>query len=105
VPSFAAAGAKAIVLVARSSQRLEEVANSIAESHPEVEILPVPTDIADPVSVAALFDTAVKRYGHADVLINNAGIFKAIGQVKDIDQTAWWDEMASATPTEARTCN
>jgi short-subunit dehydrogenase len=83
------------VLVARSAHKLEEVAKFIAGSHPEVETLPVPTDIADPVSVAALFETVVNR----DVLINNAGIFKAIGPVENVDQTAWWDEMASIAST------
>jgi NAD(P)-dependent dehydrogenase (short-subunit alcohol dehydrogenase family) len=29
-------------------------------------------------SIAALFDTVKKRYGHADLLINHAGLFKAI---------------------------
>jgi NAD(P)-dependent dehydrogenase (short-subunit alcohol dehydrogenase family) len=87
------------VLVARSAHKLEEVAKFVAGSHPEVETLPVPTDIADPVSVAALFETVVNRYGHADVLINNAGIFKAIGPVENVDQTAWWNEMASIALT------
>ena len=53
----------------------------------------MPTDIADPASVAALFEKVKEKYGHADVLVNNAGVFKAIAPVKDVDQQAWWDEM------------
>jgi len=93
VPSFAAAGAKAIVLVARNANKLKQVADTITQAHPHVETLYVPTDIADPASVAALFEEVKHKYGHADVLVNNAGIFKAVAPVKDVDHAAWWEEM------------
>jgi NAD(P)-dependent dehydrogenase (short-subunit alcohol dehydrogenase family) len=35
--------------------------------------LAVPTDVADPQSVAALFEQVIKRFGRVDVLFNNAG--------------------------------
>lgn len=34
----------------------------------------VPTNVADQVSVAQLFQTTLERFGHVDVLVNNAGI-------------------------------
>jgi NAD(P)-dependent dehydrogenase (short-subunit alcohol dehydrogenase family) len=34
----------------------------------------VPTDVTDPVSVAALFTTVLQRYRRVDLLFNNAGI-------------------------------
>jgi NADP-dependent 3-hydroxy acid dehydrogenase YdfG len=83
--------------VARRAEKLEEVANAVAKSHPNVETLSVSTDIADPASVAALFEKVKEKYGHADVLVNNAGIFKAIGPVKDVDQGLWWDEMVNTS--------
>jgi NADP-dependent 3-hydroxy acid dehydrogenase YdfG len=92
-PSFAAASPKAIVLVARNADKLQEVADTLAKSHPDVETLVVPTDIGDPASVAALFDKVKEKYGHADVLVNNAAVFKADQPVKDVDQQLWWDEM------------
>lgn len=92
-PSFAAAGPKAIVLVARNAGKLQEVADTLAKSHPDVETLVVPTDIGDPASVAALFGKVKEKYGHADVLVNNAAVFKADQPVKDVDQQLWWDEM------------
>ncbi|KAG9197982.1 hypothetical protein G6514_000629 [Epicoccum nigrum] len=92
-PSFAAAGPKAIVLVARNADKLQEVADTLAKSHPDVETLVVPTDIGDPASVAALFDKVKEKYGHADVLVNNAAVFKADQPVKDVDQQLWCDEM------------
>lgn len=92
VPAFAAASPKAIVLVARRADKLQEVADTIAKSHPDIETLVVPTDIGDPASVSALFDKVKQKYGHADVLVNNAAIFKAEQPVKDVDQQSWWDE-------------
>lgn len=93
VPSFAAAGPKAIVLVARNADKLKEVAETIAKSHPNVETLVVPTDIGDPTSVNALFEQVKSKYGHADVLVNNAAVFEAVGPVRDVDQQSWWHEM------------
>ncbi|KAF2245892.1 NAD(P)-binding protein [Trematosphaeria pertusa] len=63
------------------------------KKYPKLETLPVPTDIADPASVAALFQKIKQKYSHADVLANNAGVFKAIAPVKDIDQAASWEEL------------
>ncbi|KAL6704518.1 hypothetical protein ACN47E_008147 [Coniothyrium glycines] len=93
VPAFAAAGAKAIVLVARNASKLKEVADLVGKSHPAVETLSVPTDISNPASVTALFEKITAKYGHADVLVNNAGVFKAIAPVKDVDHAAWWEEL------------
>ena len=92
-PSFAAAGPKAIVLVARNADKLQEVADTLAKSFPDVETLVVPTDIGNPASVAALFEKVKERYGYADVLVNNAAVFEADQLVKDVDQQLWWDEM------------
>ena len=36
--------------------------------------LTVPTDVSDPVSVAALRDAVLERHGRVDVLCNNAGV-------------------------------
>lgn len=54
VPSLAAAGPRAIILVARRAEKLREVVDAITKSRPDVETLVVPTDISDPTSVTAL---------------------------------------------------
>lgn len=51
MPAFAAAGAKAIVLVARDQKKLDDVAKGVVEQYPEVQTLSVATNIADPKSV------------------------------------------------------
>lgn len=93
VPAFAAAGAKAIVLVARDAAKLKEVAEKTAKEYPNIETLVVPTDLTNPESVSSLFEQVKEKYGHADVLINNAAIFEAVAPVKEVDQQAWWDEI------------
>ncbi|KAJ4308666.1 hypothetical protein N0V94_009257 [Neodidymelliopsis sp. IMI 364377] len=92
-PSFAATKPKAIVLVARSADKLNEVAETINKSHPDVDVLVVPTDITDPASVTALFEKVKQKYGHADVLVNNAGVYRATSSVKEVDQKDWWAEI------------
>jgi NAD(P)-dependent dehydrogenase (short-subunit alcohol dehydrogenase family) len=61
-----AAGAD-VVVAARRAERLRELADSL----PGVEA--VACDVADPESVAGLVEAAVARFGHIDVVVNNAG--------------------------------
>ncbi|MGX7741692.1 SDR family oxidoreductase [Rhodopseudomonas parapalustris] len=51
--------------------------------------LPVQADMADPTSIAALFDTTVKRYGRLDVLFNNAGIGAPPVPFEDLPLAQW----------------
>jgi NAD(P)-dependent dehydrogenase (short-subunit alcohol dehydrogenase family) len=58
-----------------------------AEGHPEA--VAVPTDVADPASVDALFGTVVDRWGRLDLLVNNAGGFGPSGTPDQVDVDAW----------------
>lgn len=58
----------AVVLAGRRADALEAVARSIGDN-----ALAVPTDVADPKSVAALFAAAKDKFGRVDVVFNNAG--------------------------------
>lgn len=61
-----------LVLAARSSDLLEAVAREIRKSG--VEVMVVPTDVADEEQLNRLVVLAVERFGNIDVLVNNAGI-------------------------------
>jgi short-subunit dehydrogenase len=65
------AGARA-ALAARSADRLEELARSLAGGPGEV--LVVPTDVTVPADRERLLGTVVEEWGGLDVLINNAGV-------------------------------
>lgn len=43
-------------------------------------------DVADAKSVAALFDTAVDKFGKIDILVNNAGITHLPQPMEDVDE-------------------
>lgn len=60
-----------VLLVARSRDRLEEIANEIAAAGGTAEVHPA--DLSDPDSVAELAKEVLARHTHVDVVINNAG--------------------------------
>ena len=62
----------AVVLAGRRRAMLEETA-ALAKAPPP-RTLVVPTDVADPASIAALFEAVKQTYGRIDLLFNNAGI-------------------------------
>jgi len=66
----ARAGA-AVIVVARSEDRLNDLCAEIAERGGEAYAFP--TDLSDPDAVEALAAQVLERYEHVDVLVNNAG--------------------------------
>ena len=69
---FASLGAK-LVLVARSEQKLRELAARIS-SDPEHDILCVRTDVSIEADCRTLVEKAVEKFGRIDILVNNAGL-------------------------------
>ena len=61
-----AAGAT-VVVAARRTKRLEELASELRDAHP------VGCDLAVPDAAAALVATVLREHGRIDVLVNNAG--------------------------------
>jgi NAD(P)-dependent dehydrogenase (short-subunit alcohol dehydrogenase family) len=53
------------------------------------DALPVPTDVANPDSVAALFEAVRARWGRLDVLFNNAGTFGPGGLPDEVPVEQW----------------
>ena len=60
-----------LVLAARRADRLDELAQELGNAG--VEVLPVACDVTNSSEVEALKDACLKRFGRADVLVNNAG--------------------------------
>src|ERR1700733_1877248 len=60
----------AVVLAGRRKDKLEETAK---EGAPAKSLI-VPTDVADPASIKALFAKTKETFGRLDLLFNNAGI-------------------------------
>jgi uncharacterized protein len=71
-----------VVLAARSYDRLRQLADELdAAGSPA---LVVPTDVTQDVQVARLASATRERFGHADVVVNNAG-FGALDRFVDAD--------------------
>jgi NAD(P)-dependent dehydrogenase (short-subunit alcohol dehydrogenase family) len=60
---FAQAGAKRVVIAARSMHELDEVELAIKSVAPDTEVIKATTDVTDEKGVAALFDKAGEVHG------------------------------------------
>src|SRR6267142_2046161 len=61
-----------VVLAARDTAKLEELATVIRQEGGEAFV--VPLDLGSAESIGAAFATAAKQFGRIDVLVNNGGI-------------------------------
>jgi NAD(P)-dependent dehydrogenase (short-subunit alcohol dehydrogenase family) len=74
----------AVVLAGRRQDKLDEVAREA-----NGPTLAVPTDVADPASVKALFAKTKETYGRLDLLFNNAGIGAPAMPIEDLPLDKW----------------
>lgn len=73
-----------LVMAARNLDRLTALADQLPPGTP---VLPVPTDITDPIQVEALMQKAVAQFGKVDVLVNaaGAGVLKQYNKLEPAD--------------------
>lgn len=79
-------GGYRVVLAGRRKEPLDAV---IQESGAGDRALAVPTDVASPDSVRALFDTAVSAFGRVDLVFNNAGVNAPGIPLEDLTVDQW----------------
>jgi NAD(P)-dependent dehydrogenase (short-subunit alcohol dehydrogenase family) len=75
----------AVVLAGRRREPLEEVARAAGAA----PTLAVPTDIAEPASVDALFAATREAFGRLDLLVNNAGIGAPPVPLEELSVERW----------------
>ena len=83
-----------MVLVSRNAARLEEVRDEIHAINKDVEVLIVATDMVSAEAVASFWEKVKKKFGHADVLINNAANVEG-GMIVDQAVDSWWKDFVS----------
>ena len=81
-----------VVLAGRRRNMLEETAALAQASAPRM--LVVPTDVSEPASIAALFETVQATYGRIDLLFNNAGISTRNIPIDDLTYEQWSNVVA-----------
>ena len=77
----------AVALAGRRAERLEETVQAAGEAGSRA--LAVPTDVADPDSIRALFAKTQERFGRLDVLFNNAGTGAPPIPLEDLTYEQW----------------
>jgi len=84
---FAKLGAN-IVLIARSPDKINQIADKINESQPNKAIA-IACDVSDYASVEKAINQTLKSFGGIDCLINNAGVIDPIVRLDQSDPSAW----------------
>ncbi len=75
--------------VALAGRRREPLIEVIAQSGAGARALALPTDVADPDAVAALFGATVAAFGRLDLLFNNAGVNAPGIALEDLSVAQW----------------
>ncbi len=75
-----------VALAGRRRERLDETASESAAGE---RVLVVPTDVADPAAVKALFARTREAFGRLDVLFNNAGRSSPAVPLEDFSYEQW----------------
>jgi NAD(P)-dependent dehydrogenase (short-subunit alcohol dehydrogenase family) len=81
--------------VAFVGRRAEALAEAVQSSADPQRALAVPTDVGDPASVAALFETVKTRFGRLDLLFNNAGVSSMSTLLEDLPFGEWQASVAA----------
>lgn len=77
--------AKALVLVARRADRLDELAAKLRAAHKSLDVATFAVDLTNRDALARMADDVEARFGGVDVLVNNAGV----GDFGCFDLAAW----------------
>lgn len=78
---FVQEGAK-VVAVARRVERLNELAESLKDEPGEIAVFPADVTLVEKTN--EMIDFAVEKFGHLDVLVNNAGIMDDMSPIGDM---------------------
>ena len=85
--SFAKAGSS-LCLIARSAPELEDLAQELTREY-KISVEIWTANISDIARVESVTHEIEARYGHVDVIINNAGIIK-FDLVENVNVQDWW---------------
>ena len=87
---FARQGAN-VVCCARRENKIRETVTLLEKEGGHG--LSVPTDVTRKDQVEKMVGETLKHFGQIDVLFNNAGSFRAIGGIWEVDPEVWWHDV------------
>lgn len=80
-----------LVIMARRYEKLLEVKQEIESAH-GVKVLPIQCDVTNTDAVDRMVDEAIEKFGHIDIVVNNAGT-GAVTPAEDITDAQFENEM------------
>ena len=88
--ALAQAGAT-VAIVARSEDQLRDVAQTIEQAGGRA--LTFAADVTDRQAIEQVVAEVEQQLGHIDLLVNTAGVFRALGPIAEVDPDEWWREV------------
>jgi NAD(P)-dependent dehydrogenase (short-subunit alcohol dehydrogenase family) len=88
--AFARAGAT-VAMVARSENELRDAAQTIEQTGRRA--LAFAADVTNRQSIEGVVADIERQMGHIDLLVNSAGVFRALGPIAAVDPDEWWREI------------
>lgn len=82
----------AVAVTARTASEIGATAQQIEQDGGRA--LAIPADVTDAKAVAQTVAAVERQLGPVDLLVNNAGVARAFGLIAEVDDEAWWQEMA-----------
>lgn len=90
--TFAATGARGLILISRTKAQLEQTGSEIQTANPKCVVKTLSLNISQPDAVQNMFKQSAATFGQVDVLMANAGIMEPeSGTLDKADTLAWWD--------------
>ena len=86
-----ARGGHALALASRTAAQIQTVADEIAAAGGTA--IAVPTDVTNRDSVEELVSRTLERFGGIDVVVNNAGSYRAFGPTWETDPESFWTDL------------
>ncbi|MDF1568018.1 MAG: glucose 1-dehydrogenase [Spirochaetaceae bacterium] len=92
--ALASAGAN-LVITSRNKSRLEGFEQELVPYG--CEVFPVELDVRDPLSITAMAEKAIDRFGRLDILVNNAGC-----NIRKPSEEVTWEDWNTVLDTNLR---
>ena len=101
--ALALAGAGAhVVVTSRSEPELRAVVSAIEQAGGMATA--IVADVTQRAAVEALVGQVEQHVGAIDLVVNNAGVARALGRVAEVDPDEWWRELRSTCAARTWLC-